>query len=67
MPQVQTAECGEKICGFGKNLHVYRVKFMADFEYDVSFDHTGVWSALRAGDHRIIHLLYFRSAVTSSK
>ena len=30
-----------KVCGSGKILHGLRGKLDADFEYDVSFDHTG--------------------------
>ena len=31
----------ETVHGFGKISHGSRVKFNADFEYEVSFDHTG--------------------------
>ena len=31
----------QKVCGFRKILHIEKVKFNADFEHDIDFDHTG--------------------------
>ena len=53
----------ENADGFGTIWHGRRVKFNADFKYDISFDHTGYRSPLRAGDFRpTVSCVFFCSA-----
>ena len=48
----------EKVRGSEETLHDLKVNFDADFEYDVTMDHTGVWSPLQIGDFRTWHSIF---------